>query len=136
MRENHLLLTVERSISAVESFFCCQRATCENDLDETLGKRGLPNSKYRRSAQEIQTINPDDLEVASFQKKRARMEKSTTSSRSITRSARKFSDSSRCQKRSKTSAKSPPATSNFVGTNNRRSKESPGKHAAEPLSRN
>lgn len=94
--------------------------------------KSLWNKWDRISAQEVEVIKLDDLEVASAQKKSVRKERFTTTDKIKARSAKKSpagSRSQQSQQHSKTSTTKPPATKD-VDKKKKEAKKAP-KHTAE-----
>lgn len=83
-------------------------------MKNTPRRRSLRNKRDRLSAQKVKIINPDDLEVSSPPKKSTRMERSTTSSKKVTRNREKLSNGSRLQQRNGTSAAMPPVITDVL----------------------
>lgn len=96
----------------METFSSYEAAPGENGLENSLRKRSLPKKKDGIPAQERKIINLDDLKVSSTPKKRATMKRSSTSTKIVSKSAKKSSDGNRSQQCSETSAARPPVIAN------------------------
>lgn len=89
MRERRLFLEVERQFSSLEGSFSNQGSLGESALKNTPQMRHVPNERDENSAQDVEIINVDDLEIAPPPKKRYRTKRSTTPSIIRTKSANK-----------------------------------------------
>lgn len=76
--------------------------------------RSLQNKRDRSTAQEVEIINIYGLEVAFPPNKKAKTERITTPSKTITGSTQRSSDSSNCQQCSEASGTKLPAIADFV----------------------
>lgn len=79
-------------MGATENTSWNQTVLCKNSLKDTPQKRDLRNKREMTSAEKAENIDPDDPEVASRLQKRGWTERSTTTSKNMTRGAKTFSD--------------------------------------------
>lgn len=107
IRKSRLLLKVWRHFSRVQTSSSNWGVLAGNELKHTPGKSCLQNKRNKSSVEDIEIANLDKLEVASFQKKRAKRERLTAYTNILIRSAKKLSYGSCLQYDSDTSAAKP-----------------------------
>lgn len=86
MREKGITLNVEQTFRPVVTCSFNQGFLVENSLNNAPQKKCIWNKRDKISAQEVEIINPDYLEVVSLPEKKNRMERPNTLYKIKTRS--------------------------------------------------
>lgn len=130
MRERRLYLTVDHNFSSVQSTSSNQGVHVKNVMLDTAQKKVFLGQWDKSSAQEVEIINLNNLEVYSSPMRRAR---TSTTPHWVKRSSRKKScDDSRLQKGSETSAAKPQAPVDVVEMVTEEAKERPEEMPKRP----
>lgn len=112
MQKKHPLQKVEQNFSPAENSFLTRGDLGNNALMDNLRKKSVYSKRDGNTAQGLEFVSLENLEVAYPPKRKARTKRCTTSSMKIERSARKSSNGSCTRHRSEISAAELPETEN------------------------